>query len=212
MLPCTALDNFSQCNGFSFFVLPLFGLILRGRPRPFALPGLISGGGGDGEPIFGTALPGGVGGGGAKGRPEEFWVGRQGAEGTLEEFFEGGGGGAEGMHEEFPVPLLCMAEKFGTGGACGGTGGETLGSAGCPELRGGGGGGGGVVLTGRLSCKGGVSGGGGVSAEGGVNGDGVEDPFKLEEAANGVGDRGGRGGGGHGGGSRAEGVMLLPCE
>lgn len=163
MLPCTALDNFNQCSGFSFLVLPPFKLILpRDRPRPFALPGVISGGG-EGEPIFGTALPGGVGGGGAEGRPEEFGVGGEGAEGTTGEFFEGGGrGGAERMPKEFPGLLICIEENFGVGGACGGTGGETLGPVDCPEWEGGGGGGGGVILIGRFSCKGGVGGGGGV--------------------------------------------------
>lgn len=152
-------------------LLPLFELIGRAKPRPFALPREVSGGGGEGEPGFRPPVPGRAGGGGAEGRPEELCVGGGGIEGTPKELFvSGGGGGAEGMSKEFSALLICLAEKFGNGGTCGGTGGESLGHANCPEWSVGDGGCGGPVLKGGFSRKGGVGGGGGVNDESGLCG------------------------------------------
>lgn len=206
MLPCTALDNFNQCNGFSFLLLPLFELKGRVKPRPFALPGKVNGGG-EGEPGLRPPLPGRVGGGGAEGRAGGFCVGGGGAEGTVKEFFvRGGGGGAEGMSKEFLLLLICLPENFEKGGACGGTRGEGLGPVGCRGWRGGDGGGGGIALIGGFSRKGGVDSGGGINDGGGVCG-----ALTVEDTAKWIGESGG-GGGGDLGDSLGERVMLLHCE
>lgn len=105
MLPCTALDNFNQCKGFSFFMLLLFEFIVR-KPRPFAVLRALNGGPGGGgpPPVFGTSLPKGTGGGGAEGTGGEFII----------------------------VASDCLA-MIGAGGGVGGVGGGTLGPRACPE-------------------------------------------------------------------------------
>lgn len=105
MLPCTALDSFNQCKGFSFFMLLFFELRVRDKPRPLAMLKALNGGPGGGPPpVFSTPLTKGTGGGGAEGTGGEF----------------------------FTVASDCLA-MIGAGGGVGGVVGGTLGPIACPE-------------------------------------------------------------------------------